>query len=1683
MSRLKPLLLSALSLLLLQPTSLVGQFLVFHAPGGTEVTPLRFSTPAEDNDALLQPASFDLEVTVILNPLLLNGPDVQALNTGLLSFFPKTGATPLNLVSLGAGEEHLALNAATRQQFLTIMKALSAAAHPDAAPVSFTALLDYLRSVPTSGSAWKQAIFAGPEPAVPAALRDYAYGILVRTLAERRIRLSHYRLRDLTTPSDSPEANGAAPAWSAALAAVGGVVFDDAPATAIAVSGAEWTEAKVPDWAPIAGFRVATINVRTPDPIPARVIPWVWTGERKPLPSLTEYSEFLERRASISKTLAGQSPLADLAAGLLADLAKLLEVNPYDTESLSLATDFADRTHDYPSAVRYAARIAEMHPADGPNLARLGFFRWQTGDVEGAGHDLLRARELHADHPLSAAILGDIHSAGKDYAAAAAEYQDAVGRQPERVELWLKLADTQQMRGRQADAAVALEEVLKRKPEMWDQRTQIVDYYLAAGDRTQALRQVQTGIPLLPADAALVGRFAGYTERLEQSQAATTLWSRVIELDRTNEPAYYSLARLQSTAGSWDRALATTKAGVTAVPASARLLALNVDALTALGRIDDARRVARMAARRVSDPALLSRTASFEDRYGADSPAYYKSLIEKVRVEGSPDAKPDSVWRAAAERGLLASIRERQPAACAWFAALIASNLCSPDNAVANSPVITIPGGTHALLFMARGPQRSSSRSFLADYSGSLAANLTGVDEKATEAYRTELFDYFRLLSELKAMGSVVNGKTLVRLSLESGKTREITGRVLAMLGWRSRRQNGKTLVEPETKGQNTKRQNLASALMVDVVAMQENLQSGKEFVLEIHDESVAVFPDENLWQSQFYPGLHYTGGFAEALVRNPEMASFYIALSSMNAPSADIVVASGMKFMAEKYGSLLTRYSSCLEMSPARVEVPGGEAAAPIWASLAGVSPAYPGRFLRALLDKDDGHLLRFYFLLSQLDFSRQRFFTANQKRTAAFYDVFRQSAQVGGRQSASIDSASIEDLFREMPLDSEGRILFPGGPEVWLVAKNQSSTVQAIERRLKKLSRVTTPDQEDDILLQLIRTDFNEQGNRLAAWQNFLAVVRIEAARPEPLDAASALLLTEKFVANRGLYGYFTGLTALNADHFREVLSFSEKIQGLDRRKTNIAVGLFQSVLYLLSAAEKSGRITPEKAAAQLFEFARAMNQAQSPSQRSHAALDFLGAYMDAAGVDRNSSSLAGILIPAIADQQVQLPDGHSVNPRETLRNDYARVLELQKVPPVNDLLKVHAALLDLSSGKGDARLAAGVLADATSRMQDVEIPKKLKLPESDLELLKSSQVSRLAEVNLELQKEVGKKKIDPRHLQEIADECWDSLAFRTVVALAGQIYAANFRSGDLLISEDPFFLRKHQFVVWGHFSHNFFDSGELDVSSDPGGSRVTGGFDRISTVAGRVAAGSLRDVDSTSSFVSWALLGSVRAADWSRFDQAALRNVAVQIHAAQDWLVLSTAQAQLYDAVGTATYGLLSLNRRALLLAALRSRDWESVWSSVSVTDLFFLAERLRAHLTADASPISPVMTSPAISEYMASAGLPPGADAMGPTLQYLRRRPAPQMVELPPYEQIANESFPVFLAERVAEFKIYLVRLFAREALPAAALPAVAEAATRSVMRDIQMTNIKDWQSVLDAYEGFDDARLKDVIGTL
>src|ERR1035438_4693412 len=368
-------------------------------------------------------------------------------------------------------------------------------------------------------------------------------------------------------------------------------------------------------------------------------------GRSASLPEPVVYGDFLDLRARV---------IANPQAANADDLARLLALNPYDLDSLKLAARFAERARDHASVICHATRVVELEQDAGPYWAMLGNAFWLSGDGANAERCLLRARDYKADHPQSAAILGDIHLAARDYAGAAGHYREAVRREPDRAELWMKLADTQQALGRKPDVALALEEVLKRKPEMWDKRTQLIDYYLDTAAGEAAKRHLQTSLSLLPGDVSLLSRLAAYAERLGQPQDALRLWARTIELDRSYEPGHYSLARIYKDAGSWDKALSAAETGVGAAPKSARLAALEADALSALDRIEDSRLFLRAEILQINDRELLRRAADSEDRYGSSSAKYYEPLVAALRGAG----EAESVWRPAAERGLRASIRE-----------------------------------------------------------------------------------------------------------------------------------------------------------------------------------------------------------------------------------------------------------------------------------------------------------------------------------------------------------------------------------------------------------------------------------------------------------------------------------------------------------------------------------------------------------------------------------------------------------------------------------------------------------------------------------------------------------------------------------------------------------------------------------------------------------------------------------------------------------------------------------------------------------------------------------------------------------------------------------------------------------------------------------------------------------------
>ena len=68
----------------------------------------------------------------------------------------------------------------------------------------------------------------------------------------------------------------------------------------------------------------------------------------------------------------------------------------------------------------------------------------------------------------------------------------------------------------------------------------------------------------------------------------------------------------------------------------------------------------------------------------------------------------------------------------------------------------------------------------------------------------------------------------------------------------------------------------------------------------------------------------------------------------------------------------------------------------------------------------------------------------------------------------------------------------------------------------------------------------------------------------------------------------------------------------------------------------------------------------------------------------------------------------------------------------------------------------------------------------------------------------------------------------------------------------------------------------------------------------------------------------------------------------------------------------------------------------------------------------------------------------------------------------------------LAERVAEFKLYLGLLLDRTGLPAASAGVVAESLAREAFKRLKMSDGWDWQSVLTVYTGIDEQSLARVL---
>ncbi len=306
------------------------------------------------------------------------------------------------------------------------------------------------------------------------------------------------------------------------------------------------------------------------------------------------------------------------------------------------------------------------------------------------------------------------------------------------------------------------------------------------------------------------------------------------------------------------------------------------------------------------------------------------------------------------------------------------------------------------------------------------------------------------------------------------------------------------------------------------------------------------------------------------------------------------------------------------------------------------------------------------------------------------------------------------------------------------------------------------------------------------------------------------------------------------------------------------------------------------------------------------------------------------------------------------------------------------------------------------------------------------------------------------------------------QVTLALAGQVYAYFLRPSDLVVSEDPLLLRKHHYFNfdWEMGRKQLLTGSSFNQNSKNAGSYFLGGFAQFAPAAGAAASVGWKTGGRAGKESIAQEIAAIRSAAWDRLDESDQRLASLRITVAREWIYMSASQAEAFRALGEDTMGVLSLSRRADLLNGIEIRDWKRVWESVTLPDLFLLGGKYLDRFKTD------LWNSPVTIALRSIAAVNDGSrlNILGPIPYHSLGCQHPHLVADAPYEEYALRMFPEELAERSAEFKLFLAFEADSLGVEPSALSDIAETLASRAFRSIQMTDSKDWRSLVAGFAG-------------
>ena len=356
-----------------------------------------------------------------------------------------------------------------------------------------------------------------------------------------------------------------------------------------------------------------------------------------------------------------------------------------------------------------------------------------------------------------------------------------------------------------------------------------------------------------------------------------------------------------------------------------------------------------------------------------------------------------------------------------------------PNLTVANPGETSVPGGLKAFAMIAHMENEPTYENFFLDYCRRLLQDASPYAEDHIPVYGGQLRAYMAAVDELAAAGTAARREYRIGHIVYEGATEaQGTARLLRQFGWTLDATGESPKIELGDQPADGLRHRIPAALGIDEIAMRDALEAGRNFQFEIHTDNARLVGGIR-WAAALKTVPPFPGGMAEVFSQDLRFTKAYAGLGAMSVDTAlGLISTVGVRALVTQYADVLALCSSAFTVSGGRASTPGGTAAQPVWAKLAGADPAKPATLFRALLTKDGGRLAVFYSVLSQADEKRQRYFTSDAARVAAILRMvpgFHRDAVYHGPAAAELAPG----LLGKIPLDDSGRVRFPGGREAW--------------------------------------------------------------------------------------------------------------------------------------------------------------------------------------------------------------------------------------------------------------------------------------------------------------------------------------------------------------------------------------------------------------------------------------------------------------------------------------------------------------------------------------------------------------------------------------------------------------------------------------------------------------------------